>query len=67
MSENCTLCKKFIPCTELVYECREVLLKAYESRSEEGGTLVMINDCDGESLTDCLIKRINRMGLSIEG
>lgn len=32
-----------------MYECGDVLLKAYESRSEEGGMLVMINDCCGES------------------
>ena len=50
-----------------MYECGDVLLQAYESRSEEGGMLVMINDCGGESVTDCLVKRINWTGLSIEG
>ena len=50
-----------------MYECGDVLLKASESRSEEGGSLVMINDRGGESVRDCLIKRINSMGLPMEG
>lgn len=41
---------EFILWTELLCECGDVLLKAYESRSEEGGTLVMINDCGGNLL-----------------
>lgn len=31
----------------------------YESRSEEGGMLVKINDYSGESVTVCLVKRTN--------
>lgn len=41
-----------LPCTELAYERRE----ACESRSGEGGTLVMISDCSEEPVTDCLLK-----------
>lgn len=59
--------KEFIPGSELGYGCGEVLLKACESRLEEGGTLVVMDDRSGESVTDCLVKGINWMGLSIEG
>lgn len=48
-------------------QCGEALLTAEESRSEEGGMLVKINDCRGEPGTVCLVKRKNQVDLSIEG
>lgn len=51
--------KGFISWPKLVSECGDALLTAYESRSEEGGMLVKINDCGGESVTVCLVKRTN--------
>lgn len=45
----------------------DALLTAYKSRSEEAGMLVKINDCGGESVTVCLVKRTNWMDLSVEG